>query len=79
MQGETLEDTRYQMTVTTIHHPELGELMTYGIVATEGKRHERIDDISENKEAIEKLVEVCNREKVALVHFRAVVEDFIRQ
>lgn len=65
--------------MTTIHHPELGEVITYGIIATEGERHERIDDISENKEAVEKLAEVCNRERVALVHFRAVVEDFIRQ
>lgn len=61
---------------------ELGNKhLTYGIKAIDknGKTIEAIENIYTDVKQAEKLIELCNEEKVELVHFRDVIEDSISE
>lgn len=51
---------------------------TYGIIVFEGNKHVRtIDDISTNKENIEKLVEKFNAQNLHISHLNDAIEDYL--
>ncbi|MCD7770752.1 MAG: DUF6514 family protein [Oscillospiraceae bacterium] len=51
---------------------------TYGIIAVDSDRVlDEIKDISVNKNAVEELAWLMNREQLSLIHFRDAVEDFL--
>ena len=56
-------------------------LITYGIAAYDPVSPltvvARISDITSDKKRLEILVDLCNREKLSLVHLNDVVEDFL--
>lgn len=61
----------YKVIEETVADEELGQRRTYGIAAVTG----RISDISDNREFVERLVELLNARQVPLMHFKAVIED----
>ncbi len=53
-------------------------ISTYGIIALDSdKVVSEIDDISVNRESVEELVCLMNREQLSLIHFRDAVENSI--
>lgn len=64
---------RYQIMEETIDDEELGQRRTYGIIAEAAE----VRDISEDREVVERLVELLNTRQVSLKHFKDVVEDFL--
>ena len=68
----------YQTIATEVNHPEQGKLQSYGIKATSPDGTERtVVDVCTSKEAIDSLVDLCNREQLALCHLDDVIEDFL--
>ena len=71
---------KYVLTETTYHN---GEHMrtSYGIavISTEDNVTviSSIEDISDDREELANLVELCNEEKLEIEHLRGVVEDFL--
>ena len=55
--------------------------ITYGIAAHNTTHPETviacISDIASDKKSIECLVDLCNREKLSLIHLNDIVEDFL--
>ncbi|MCD7822866.1 MAG: DUF6514 family protein [Oscillospiraceae bacterium] len=53
-------------------------ICTYGIAAVDsGEILAEISDISANRAALSELSQLMNREKLSLIHFKDVVEDFL--
>ena len=79
-----MEKLVYVMVEEIACNPDVGEYITYGIM---GERvdlgtKERIDrlvihDITTKKELAEKIVDLCERNQVSLIHFREVLEDIL--
>ena len=51
------------------------ELSTYGITAL--KIEESIPNIFTNEDDAKKFVELCNKEKLELIHLHSVIEDML--
>lgn len=71
---------KYVLTETTYHNGEHTRT-SYGIavISTEDKITviSSVEDISDDREELAKLVELCNSEKLEMEHLQNVVEDFI--
>lgn len=71
---------KYVLTETTYHNGEHTRT-SYGIavISTEDNVTvlSSIEDISDDREELAKLVELCNSEKLEMEHLRGVVEDFL--
>lgn len=69
---------RYYLTEDIMFHEDIGEYKSYGIEIREGGCIvERIRDIDTKRERVEKLCELCNRQKLSPMHFRDVVDDYL--
>lgn len=73
-------DCKYVLTETTYHNGEHTRT-SYGIavISTEDNVTvlSSIEDISDDREELAKLVELCNEEKLEIEHLQNVVEDFL--
>ena len=68
----------YRLIPDHLYHPEIGWYNSYGIHAFYGPQTTRtIHDVSVIKVHVELIVDKLNREKVELVHFQNVVEDYL--
>ncbi len=67
------------ITVESIYKINANERKSYGIAICDGEQTvlETISDISPNYEAIEKLVNLCNKESLSPCHLNDVVRDFL--
>ena len=63
----------YKVLEETVTDEEQGQLPTYGIIAGDAV----VSDISDKREAVERLVELLNTRQVPLMHFKDVIEDFL--
>lgn len=64
-----------------LDEPSIGKYTAYGIAVYEmvnknKKELIRVSDVSTDKIAVEKLVELCNKEHLEPVHIYDVIEDF---
>ena len=60
------------------------EITFYGIalIKTDGKTHELVtafNDLTENKEKVQKLVALCNENHLSSIHFKNVMQDLIEE
>ena len=71
---------KYVLTETTYHNGEHTRT-SYGIavISTEDNITvlSSVEDISDDREELAKLVELCNEEKLEVEHLQNVVEDFL--
>ena len=71
---------KYVLTETTYHNGEHTRT-SYGIavISTEDNVTvlSSVEDISDDREELANLVELCNEEKLEVEHLRGVVEDFL--
>ena len=71
---------KYVLTKTTYHNGEHTRT-SYGIavISTEDNVTvlSSVEDISDDREGLAKLVELCNEEKLEIEHLQNVVEDFL--
>ena len=67
------------ITVESIYKININERKSYGIAVCDGEQTvlETIADISPNYEAIENLVNLCNKESLSPCHLNDVVRDFL--
>ena len=67
------------ITVESIYKININESKSYGIAVCDEEQTvlETIADISPNYEAIEKLVNLCNKESLSPCHLNDVVRDFL--
>ena len=60
-----------------------GARVAYGISAEDTSSRDLsivcIQDITSDKSSLERLVDLCNRKNLSLIHLRDVVEDFLCQ
>ena len=63
----------YKVLEETVTDEEQGQRLTYGIIAGAAV----FSDISDKREAVERLVELLNTRQVPLMHFKDVIEDFL--
>ena len=63
----------YKVLEETVTDEEQGQRLTYGIIAGVAV----VSDISDKREAVERLVELLNTRQVPLMHFKDVIEDFL--
>lgn len=51
---------------------------SYGIAFyVQGRELRRVDDITTDRAALTKLVELCNREKLSSCHLHDIIDDFL--
>lgn len=71
---------KYVLTETTYHNGEHTRT-SYGIavISTEDNVTvlSSVEDISDDREELAKLVELCNSEKLEMEHLQSIVEDFL--
>ena len=71
---------KYVLTETTYHNGEHTRT-SYGIavISTEDNVTvlSSVEDISDDREELAKLVELCNEEKLEVEHLQSIVEDFL--
>ncbi len=76
MEKGTVALTR--VTYETVSEEYSGGRMAYGIAVCEnGLPIEVISDISDDRKAIDELVELCNSSELAPYHIRDVIDDFL--
>ncbi len=71
----------YKLTTDFVYDEENKEYVTYGIVAEDafGKVIKSFSDVFFDKAKAERLVTLCNREKLSLIHLEDVVEDALTE
>lgn len=71
---------KYVLTETTYHNGEHART-SYGIAVISIEDNitvlSSVEDISDDRDDLAKLVELCNEEKLEIEHLRSVVEDFL--
>ena len=71
---------KYALTETTYHNGEHTRT-SYGIavISTEDNItvFSSVEDISDDREELAKLVELCNAEKLEIEHLQSIVDDFL--
>lgn len=73
---------QYEMFTEMLDDPCVGKHLTYGIVGYEmvnknRKELIRVSDVSTDKNKVENLIALCNKECLDPVHIYDVIEDFL--
>lgn len=78
-QQEPEEEIEYRIESSIIQlAAEEKPIITYGISAyRKGRKLEQRNDVTIEKGSLEKLVNLCNREKLSLCHLDDIIEDFL--
>ncbi|MBQ1350454.1 MAG: hypothetical protein II118_07755 [Ruminococcus sp.] len=50
---------------------------SYGVTGTDNRTTVTYADVTDNKDELQRLVLLCNRESLELCHFEDVLEDFL--
>ena len=56
---------------------EVGNYITYGIVAQDEKQYVKVSDVFLNKKDADKFVSICNNNSLSLIHLYDVIEDYM--
>lgn len=73
-------DYHYYVFSEEIFNEEIGHYVSYGIGVADDKNQfdiKKISDVSTNKDAILRLVFLCNELELSIIQLNDVVEDFI--
>lgn len=75
---KTEKEYRYTAVCEKLYSDELGEYESYGIeIRKNGELVCRVSDISTDKDELERLAELCEREELSPIHIYDVIEDFL--
>lgn len=74
--------SQYEIFTEMLDDPSIGKYLTYGIVGYEmvnknRKELIRVSDVSTDKNKVENLISLCNKERLDPVHIYDVIEDFL--
>ena len=71
---------RYKVVEASLHHPDAGDYIAFGICAYHDKTGHHVLSVSDvflNRHDAEALVQRCNLHNLSLIHLPDVIEDAI--